>query len=88
MRKSRFTEQRIAGVLKRAEEGVSVKDARRELGVKPATFNEWRSQYGGLEAFDLKRLKEFEQENRRRKKMRADLSLDHEIPTDIAEKRR
>ena len=86
MRKSKYSEHQIVGALKRAEAGVPVKDLCRELGISSATFYQWRSQYGGMEASDLKRLKELEEENRRLKQMYADLSLDHEILKDIVER--
>jgi putative transposase len=73
--------------VKRAEEGVPVKDVCRELGISSATFYQWRSKYGGMEASDIKRLKELEEENRRLKQMYADLSLDHRILKDIVEKK-
>ena len=87
MRKSKYSEHQIVGALKRAEAGVPVKDLCRELGVSSATFYQWRSKYGGMEASDLKRLKELEEENRRLKQMYADLSLDHEILKDIVERK-
>ncbi len=87
MRKSRFTEHQIVGALKRAESGVAVKDLCRELGISSATFYQWRSKYGGLEASDLKKLKDLEAENRRLKQMYADLSLDHRVLQDIIEKK-
>jgi putative transposase len=87
MRKSRFSEHQIVGALKQAEAGVPVKDICRELGVSPATFYQWRSKYGGLEASDLKRIKELEEENRRLKQMYAELSLDHTILKDIVERK-
>ena len=86
MRKSKYSEEQIIGALKRAEQGVAVKDICRELGISNATFYQWRSKYGGLEASDLRRLKELETENRRLKQMYADLSLDHKIVKDIVEK--
>jgi putative transposase len=55
--------------------------------VSPATFYQWRSKYGGLEASDLKRIKELEEENRRLKQMYAELSLDHTILKDIVERK-
>ena len=64
-----------------------MKDICRELGISNATFYQWRSKYGGLEASDLRRLKELETENRRLKQMYADLSLDHKILKDIVEKK-
>jgi putative transposase len=87
MRKSKYSEHQIVGALKRAEAGVPVKDLCRELGISTATFYQWRSKYGGMEASDLKRLKELEEENRRLKQMYADLSLDHEILKDIVERK-
>lgn len=87
MRKSRLSEHQIVGALKRAEQGVPVKEICRELGVSPATFYQWRSKYGGLEASELKRIKELEEENRRLKQMYADLSIDHRILRDIVEKK-
>ena len=87
MRKSKYSEHQIVGALKRAEAGVPVKDLCRKLGISSATFYQWRSKYGGMEASDLKRLKELEEENRRLKQMYADLSLDHEILKDIVERK-
>ena len=65
-----------------------VKDICREMGVSPATFYQWRSKYGGLDASDLKRMKDLEEENRRLKQMFAALSLDHKILQDIVERKR
>ena len=87
MRRSKYSEQQIVGALKRAEAGVPVKDLCREFGISSATFYQWCSKYGGMEASDLKRLKELEEENRRLKQMYADLSLDHEILKDIVERK-
>lgn len=87
MRKSKFSEHQIVGAVKRAEEDVPVKDICRELGISSATFYQWRSKYGGMEASDIKRLKELEEENRRLKQMYADLSLDHRILKGIVEKK-
>ena len=87
MRKSKYSEHQIVGALKRAEAGVPVKDLCRELGISSATFYQWRSKYGGMEASDLKRLKALEEENRRLRQMYADLSLDHEILKDIVERK-
>ena len=86
MRKSRFTEFQIVDVLKRFEGGVPVKDLCRELGFSSAAFYQWRSKYGYVEVSELKRIKEFEQENHRLKQMYAELSLDHRVLKNVVEK--
>ena len=87
MRKSRFSETQIIKILQEVEAGKSVKDACREYGISDATFYNWRSKYGGMEAGQVKRLKELEDENRRLKHMYAELSLDHKLLKDIVEKK-
>jgi len=87
MRKSRFTETQIVKILKEVEGGRQVKDVCREYGVSDATYYNWKSKYGGMEASDIRRLKEMEDENRRLKQMFADLSLKHEALKDIVEKK-
>ena len=87
MKKSRFTETQIISILKQQEAGVKVKEICREHGISSATFYNWKSKYGGMEASDVKRLRELEEENARLKRMYADLSLDHQILKDIVEKK-
>ena len=78
MRKSRYTEAQIIGILKQAEAGAKVADLAREHGVSTATIYSWRAKFGGLEVNEAKRLREVEDENRRLKQMVADLSLDNQ----------
>ncbi|MFZ5884865.1 MAG: IS3 family transposase [Chloroflexota bacterium] len=77
MRKSRFSESQIIGILREVEAGRLVKDVCRERGISDATYYQWKSKYGGMEASDIKRLRELEEENRKLKMMVADLSLEN-----------
>ena len=79
MRKSKFTESQIAGILHEAEAGVAVAEVARKHGISAATFYQWRSKYGGMSVSDMQRLRELEQENARLKRMYAELSLDHAV---------
>jgi len=87
MKKSRYSETQIVKILKEVEQGKKVKDVCREYGIADATYYNWKSKYGGMEASDVKRLKELEDENRRLKHMYAELSLDHTLLKDIVEKK-
>lgn len=87
MSKSKWTETQIIGLIKEAEAGVPVPELCRQHGVGQSTFYQWRSKYGGLEASDVRRLKELEDENRRLKKMFADLSLRHQLLEEIVTKK-
>ena len=87
MKKSRFTETQIVKILKEVESGRLVKEVCREHGISDATYYNWKTKYGGMEASDVKRLKDLEEENRRLKQMYAELSLDHKILKDILEKK-
>lgn len=87
MKKSRYTETQIVKILKEVEAGRLVKEVCREYVVSEATYYNWKNKYGGMEASDVKHLKELEEENRRLKAMYADLSLDHRILKDIVEKK-
>lgn len=87
MKKSRYPEHQILQILKEAEAGKQTADLCREYGVSAATFYNWKAKYGGMEGSEIKRLRELEEENRRLKKMYAELSLDHQILKEILEKK-
>ncbi|GEO03546.1 transposase [Adhaeribacter aerolatus] len=87
MKKSRISETQIVKAIQENEAGRKTADICRELEVSRATFYKWKSRYGGLEASDVKRLKELEEENSRLKKMYADLSLDHNILKEVITKK-
>lgn len=87
MRKTRFTESQILKVLKEVEAGRQVKDVCREYGISDATYYNWKSKYGGMEASDIKRLKELEEENAKLKRMYADMALENHALKDVIEKK-
>jgi len=87
MKTRRFSESQIISILKQQEAGMKTADICREHGLSQATFYNWKSKYGGMEASDVKRLRDLEQENARLKRMYAELSLDHQILKDIIEKK-
>jgi putative transposase len=87
MRRTRFSETQIVKILKEVEGGRTAKEVRREYGVSSATYYKWKSKYGGMEASDIVRLKELEEENRRLKQMYADLSLENRALKDVIERK-
>lgn len=87
MKKTRFTEAQIIGILKEQEQGIKVADLCRKNGISDATFYNWKSKYGGMRVDELKRLKELEQENSRLKKIVANQSLEMDIIKDLLSKK-
>jgi putative transposase len=82
MKKSRFTDEQKVHVLAQAEAGVPIKELCRKYGVSDATFYAWRKKYGGLAPSEVKRLRQLEEENRKLKRLVADLALDKQILQD------
>jgi putative transposase len=87
MKRSKFSETQIISILKAVEAGRSVRDVCREHEVSDATYYKWKSKYGGMQASDIKRLRELEDENRRLKKMYAELSLEHVMLKEVLTKK-
>ena len=87
MRKSRFSESQIVAALQRQERGEKPRDICREMGVSEATFYNWKAKYGGLDASELRRIKDLEAENTRLKRMYADLALTHEALKEVLAKK-
>jgi len=87
MKRKRYSEEQIIGVLKQHEAGTPVKELIRQAGVSEQTFYRWKSKYGGLEVSDAKRLRQLEDENRKLKTMVADLMLDNKILKDVNAKK-
>jgi putative transposase len=87
MKKSKFTPTQIAKILKEFELGKDAETLSREYGVSKATFYKWRQRYGGMEASELKRMKQLEEENTKLKRMYADLALELDMAKYIIEKK-
>jgi putative transposase len=87
MKKSKFTETQIVKAIQDHEAGRKAEDICRELGITTASFYKWRQRYGGMEASDVKKMKEIQDENSRLKRMYADLSLVHEALKDAVAKK-
>jgi len=87
MKKSRYTEIEIVKILKEQEKGLKVLEIARKYGIGEQTFYSWKQKYGGMDKSQLLRLKEVEDENRRLKRMFADLSLENAALKDVIEKK-
>lgn len=87
MKKSKLSEARILEIIKEGEVGLSLDDICRKHEISRSTYYKLRSKYSGMEASDLKKLKQLEEENQRLKHMYADLSLDHKILKEVLEKK-
>jgi len=88
MKRLRFSETQIIGILKEADSGVTtVRDLCRKHGISDGTYYKWKSKYGGLDTSDLKRLRELETENSQLKRMYADLSLENNGLKDLISKK-
>ena len=83
MKKSRFTEQQIAYILKQVDEGTSIEEVCRKAGVSQQTFYRWRKNYGGLMPSEVRRLRQLEEENGKLKRLLADAMLDKEMLQDV-----
>ncbi len=87
MKKSNFTEEQIAFALRQAEHGTKVVEVCRKMGVSEQTFYRWKKKYGGMGPGELRRLKQLEEENRKLKRLVADLSLDKAMLQDVIAKK-
>lgn len=87
MKRSRFSEEQIIGILKEQEAGAATVDVCRRHGVSGATFYKWKAKYGGLEVSEAKRLKALEDENTRLKRLLAEAMLDNAMLKDITSKK-
>jgi putative transposase len=87
MKRSRFSEEQIIGVLKEQEAGMPTVEVCRRHGVSPATFYKWKSKFGGMEVSEAKRLRSLEDENAKLKKLLAEAMLDIAVLKDITGKK-
>jgi putative transposase len=83
MRKSRFTEAQIIGMIKEQEAGLLTAELCRKHGLSPATFYKLKAKYGGMDLSDAKRLKQLEDENAKLKRLVADVMLDNVVLKDV-----
>ena len=87
MKRSKFSETQVLGILKSVENGRTVGEVCREHSISESTYFNWKAKYGGMTAAEIKRLRELEEENRQLKRMFADLSLENRALKDLIEKK-
>jgi putative transposase len=87
MKKKQFTEAQIAFALREAESGTPVGEVIRKTGISKVTFYRWKKRYAGMGVSELRRLKQLEDENRRLKRLVADLTLDKQMLQDVLSKK-
>jgi putative transposase len=86
MKRSRYTEEQIAAILKQGDAGMKTADLCRQHGISEATFYNWKAKYGGLSVSDVQKLKRLEEENSKLKRVVADLTLDNVVMKDLLSK--
>lgn len=86
IKKQKFSEEQIAFVLKKVEQGAAVEEVCRKVGVSAQTYIRWKTKYAGMMPSDVKRLRQLEEENRKLKQIVADLSLDKIMLQDVLSK--
>ena len=86
MRRSRFSEEQIIGILKEADAGAATAELCRRHGVSPATFYHWKGRFGGLDVSDARRLRQLEEENRKLKQLLAESTLDNHVLKELLRK--
>ena len=87
MKKSKFNESKILAMLKEAEAGMSVSEIGRKYGISSATFYNWKSKYAGMSGSEIRRMRQLEEENKKLKRLFADLSLDKAMLQDVLSKK-
>ena len=87
MKRKQYSEEQIISILKENEAGMAVRDLVRKYGVSEQSIYRWRSKYGGMDVSDARRLKALEEENRRLKRIVAELSLDKQMLEDVLSKK-
>jgi putative transposase len=87
MKRKRYSEEKIISILKEHEAGIRVQDLVRKYGVSEQSIYRWKAKYGGMDVSEARRLRELEDENRRLKKLVADLSLDKQMLEDVVSKK-